>query len=51
MPAETPPTADASWSTPFIVWIAPERALQPGINRFEVQISDAGDTWLDRLRW
>ena len=31
-------------------WITPDRALHSGINRFEVQVSDAGDTWLERLR-
>ena len=34
----------------LIVWITPDRPLEPGINRFEVQVSEAGDTWLERLR-
>ena len=35
----------------LIVWITPDRPLQPGINRFEVRVSEAGDTWIERLRW
>ena len=27
------------------------RQLEPGINRFEVRVSEAGDTWIERLRW
>ena len=25
--------------------------LQSAINRFEVQVSDTGDAWIERLRW
>ena len=28
----------------LIVWITPDRPLEPGI-------SEAGDTWIERLRW
>lgn len=35
----------------LIVWITPARQLQPGINRFEVRVSEAGDAWIERLRW
>ena len=35
----------------LIVWITPDRPLEPGINRFEVRVSEAGDTWIERLRW
>ena len=28
----------------LIVWITPDRALQPGINRFEVRISDSASS-------
>ena len=35
----------------IIVWVTPDRQLQPGINRFEVRVSEVGDTWLERLRW
>ena len=35
----------------LIVWITPDRQLAPGLNRFEVRVSEAGDTWLERLRW
>ena len=28
----------------------PDRPLEPGINRFEVRVSEAGDTWIERLQ-
>ena len=31
--------------------ITPDRPLEPGINRFEVRVSEAGDTWIERLQW
>ena len=30
--------------------VTPDRPLEPGINRFKVYVSDAGDTRLERLR-
>ena len=35
----------------LIVWITTDRPLEPGINRFEVRVSEPGDTWIERLRW
>lgn len=32
-------------------WLTPDRALKREINRFEVRVSDEGDTWIERLRW
>ena len=28
-----------------------DRPLHPGINRFEVRVSEAGEAWIERLRW
>ena len=33
------------------VWLAADRSLKCGIHRFEVRVSEAGDTWIERLRW
>ena len=33
------------------VWLAADRSLKCGINRFEVRVSEAGDTWIEQLRW
>ena len=35
----------------LIVWITPDRQLEPGINRFEVRVSETGDTSIERLQW
>ena len=51
MPAETPAGRGRRLVDALIVWITPDRQLQPGINRFEVRVSEAGDTWIERLRW
>ena len=50
MPAETPADRGYLLVDALIVWITPDRPLEPGINRFEVRVSDAGDTWRERLR-
>lgn len=51
MPAETPAARGHRLVDALIVWITPDHQLQPGINRFEVRVSEAGDTWIERLRW
>ena len=51
MPAETPAGRGHRLVDALIVWITPDRQLEPGINRFEVRVSEAGDTWIERLRW
>ena len=33
------------------VWLAADRSLRSEINRFEVQVTENGDTWIERLRW
>ena len=35
----------------LLAWLTPDRQLQPELNRFEVRVSEAGDTWIERLRW
>ena len=33
------------------VWLAANRSLKCGINRFAVCVAENGDTWIERLRW
>ena len=51
MPEKTPRARGARLVDALIVWITPDRQLKPGLNRFEVRVSEAGDTWIERLRW
>ena len=51
MPEKTPRDRGARLVDALIVWITPDRPLEPGINRFEVRVSEAGDTWIERLQW
>ena len=51
MPEKTPRARGARLVDALIVWITPDRQLGPGLNRFEVRVSEAGDTWIERLRW
>ena len=51
MPEKTPAARGGHLVDALIVWIAPDRQIEPGINRFEVRVSEAGDTWIERLRW
>ncbi len=51
MPAETPAGRGRRLLDALIVWITPDRRLRPGINRFEVLVSETGETWIERLRW
>ena len=51
MPDKTPAGRGRCLIDALIVWVTPDRPLHPGLNRFEVRVSEAGDTWLDRLRW
>ena len=51
MPEKTPAARGDRLIDALIVWITPDRPLEPGINRFEVRVSEPGDTWIERLRW
>ena len=51
MPADTPAARGRRLVYALIVWITPDRQLEPGINRFEVLVSATGETWIERLRW
>ena len=51
MPAETPAARGRCLVDALIVWITPDRQLEPGINRFEVLVSETGETWIEQLRW
>ena len=51
MPEKTPAARGTRLVDALIVWSTPGRPLEPGINRFEVEVSEAGDTWIERLRW
>ena len=49
MPEKTPRDRGARLVDALLVWITPDRPIEPGINRFEVRVSEAGDTWIERL--
>ena len=51
MPEKTPAARGQRLVDALIVWITPARPLEPGINRFEARVSEAGDTWIERLPW
>ena len=51
MPEKTPAARGQRLVDALIVWITPDRQLEPGINRFEVRVSEPGDTWIERLQW
>ena len=51
MPEKTPAARGDRLIDALIVWITTDRPLEPGINRFEVRVSEPGDTWIERLRW
>ena len=42
MPEKTPRDRGARLVDALIVWITPDRQLTPGLNRFEVRVSEAG---------
>ena len=46
MREKTPRARGARLIDAIIVW-----PLEPGLNRFDVRVSEAGDTWIERLRW
>ena len=35
----------------LLAWLTPDRGLKRELNRFDVQVSDDGDTWIELLRW
>ena len=35
----------------LLAWLKSNRRLKRELNRFDVRVSDDGDTWIDRLRW
>ena len=51
MPEKTPTARGRRLVDALIVWITPNRQFEPGLNRFETRVSEAGDTWIERLRW
>ena len=51
MREKTPRARGARLIDALLAWLTPDRQLQPELNRFEVRISEAGDTWIERLRW
>ena len=52
MLAETPSARGQSLVDALIVRIAADDGLlSSGTNRFEVQVSEAGEAWVERLRW
>ena len=47
MPEKPPADRGRRLVDALIVWITPDCPLQLGINRFEVRVSAAGDTWIE----
>ena len=35
----------------LLTWLKSNHELNREINRFEVRVSEDGDTWFERLRW
>ena len=35
----------------LLAWVTPDRPLRRELNRFDVRVSDDGDTWIEGLRW
>ena len=48
MPPETSTDRGRCLIDALIVWITPDRPLGPGLNRFQVRVSDDGGTWIER---
>ena len=51
MPEATPEGRGRRVLDALRVWLAADRSLKCGINRFEVRVAETGDTWIERLRW
>ncbi len=51
MPDTTPEARGQRLLDALDVWLAADRSLRCGINRFEVRVGEDGDTWIERLRW
>ena len=51
MKGETPGARGERLVDALLAWLTPGRQLERNINRFDVRVSDDGDTWIERLRW
>ena len=51
MKAETPGARDDRLVDALLAWLTSDRALRRELDRFEVLVSDDGDTWIERLWW
>ena len=51
MPDATPETRSRRLLDALHAWLAADRSLKCGINRFEVRVAENGDTWIDQLHW
>ena len=51
MQAQTPRARGDRLIDAFLAWLSPDQQLRGALNRFEVRVSDEGDTWVERLRW
>lgn len=51
MPDTTPEGRGRRVLDALQVWVAADRPLRCGINRFEVLVNQHGGTWIERLRW
>ena len=51
MPQRNPEARGRRLLDALRIWLAADRSLRRGINRFEVRVAENGDTWIERLRW
>lgn len=51
LPGKTPRDRGECLISALHTWLTPDRQLRHNLNRFEVRVSEAGDTWIERLRW
>ena len=48
MKEQTPQARGNRLVDALISWMTPERPLEPGLNCFDVRVSDTGDTWIEQ---
>ena len=51
MREETPRARGTRLIDALLAWLPPDSQLGRALSRFEVLVSDDGDTWIERLRW
>lgn len=51
MKEQTPSARGDRLVDALLAWTTPDRPLRREINRFEVRVSNDGETWIEPLRW